>query len=135
MTSATYWLRTPQARQNALAAIQRAAEGMCITIAEPRRRNIQNDAAHAALQDIANQLQWHGRKLSVLVWKRLTIASFLRELGERVELIPALDGNGFDVIYEHSSEFGIKKCSAWIEWIYAFGTQNGVVFRDKGHSG
>jgi hypothetical protein len=100
---------------------------------EPRTPE-QNDHAHAALTDISRQLQWHGKKLNVLTWKRLTMAAFLREIGHQPELIPALDGNGFDVIFEHSSKLGKKKFSAWLEWIYAFGTQNKVVFRDRHHA-
>jgi hypothetical protein len=72
-------------------------------IEDEPRSEIQNDHAHAALTDISRQLQWHGKKLNVL-------------------------------IFEHSSKLGKKKFSAWLEWIYAFGATNGVVFRDKHHA-
>jgi hypothetical protein len=134
MTSATYWLRTPQARQNAREAILVAPETYVCRIEDEPRTPEQNDHAHAALTDISRQLQWHGKKLNVLTWKRLTMAAFLREIGHQPELIPALDGNGFDVIFEHSSKLGKKKFSAWLVWIYAFGTQNKVVFRDRHHA-
>ena len=65
----------------------------------------------------------------MLTWKRLVTASWLREQGEQPELIPALDGNGFDVIFEKTSKLGKKKFSALIEWTTAFAVQNGVEFK------
>ncbi len=133
MTWATFWLRTPEARQNAREAILVAPGGYVCQIMDEPRTDAQNDHAHAALTDISQQVKWHGKKLSVLIWKRLTMAAFLREMGQQPELIPALDGNGFDVIFEHSSKLGKRKFSAWLEWIYAFGTEQHVVFRDRHH--
>ncbi len=127
-----FWLNGPSGHQIAARAVLAGPEGYRVTI-EDARTDAQNDHAHAALTDIAQQVNWHGKKLNVLTWKRLTMAAFLREIGHQPELIPALDGNGFDVIFEHSSKLGKRKFSAWLEWIYAFGTQNGVVFRDKVH--
>ena len=37
-------------------------------------------------------------------------------------LIPALDGNGMDVIYEKTSHMGVKQMTGLIEWNYAFGS-------------
>ncbi len=130
---ATFRLSTPMVRQACCKAVLGAPEGMVCEIKEDARNLQQNAAAHAALQDIADQMQWHGKTLSVLVWKRLTMASFLREIGHQPELLPALDGNGFDVVFERTSKLGKKQFSAWLEWIYAFGTQNGVMFRDRQH--
>lgn len=114
-----------------MASVLAAPEGYVVTIEEETRSLEQNSAAHAALTDIAEQVTWHGKKFNVLTWKRLTQASFLREQGEQVEMIPALDRNGFDVIYEKSSKWGKKKFSAWMEWIYFFGAQNDVVFKEQ----
>ncbi len=118
----------------ASSAVSRAPEGWEIILREPTRNADQNAALHAALTDIAKQVQWHGKKFNVLTWKRLTMASFLRELGQQPELIPALDGNGFDVIFERTSKLGVKKFSAYLEWVYAFGTQNGCKFKDVHHA-
>lgn len=122
-------LVTPIARKNAVAAVLAAPEGYVVTIEEETRTLEQNSAAHAILTDIMEQVTWKGQRFNLVTWKRLTQASFLRDQGEQVEMIPALDGNGFDVIYEKSSKWGKKKFSAWIEWIYAFGAQNGVKFQ------
>lgn len=124
-----FYLRTPQARQSAREAILTAPEGYVVEIHEETRSLEQNDHAHAALTDIAKQVEWHGKKLTVLTWKRLTMAAFLREIGHQPELIPALDGNGFDIVFEHSSKLGKRKFAAWVEWLYAFGAEHRVAFR------
>ncbi len=130
---ARFRLSTPQARQNASRACLEAPADYICEISEETRTLEQNSHAHAALTEIARHVTWHGQRFDVLTWKRLTQASFLREQGEAVRLIPALDGNGFDIIYEKTSRWGKKKFAAWLEWVYAFGAEHGVVFRDVHH--
>jgi hypothetical protein len=103
---------------------------MVLRQAESLRSIEQNAKAHAMLSDISKQVTWHGVKLSVEVWKRLTIAAMLREIGEKPILVPALDGCGIDIIYEKSSKLGVKKTVLWIEWLYMFGAENNVVWKD-----
>lgn len=105
--------------------------GCIVTIRPPNRTLEQNALLHAALTDIAEQVEWKGQRFSVIVWKRLCTASWLRERGESPELIPALDGNGFDVIYEHTSEMTVAQLSEFLEWCFAFGAENGVTFKEK----
>lgn len=128
---ASFRLSTPQARQNACRTTAHAPEGYLVEIKEPTRTDLANKALHAALTDLAKQFKWHGQSLSVTIWKRLCTGAMLREQGKPVTMIPALDGNGFEVIYEPTSKMGVKMMSDLIEWVYAFGTQNGVVFRDR----
>ena len=49
---------------------------------------------NAVLTDIAKQVKWHGQAFDVVTWKRLCMASWLREKNEQPQLIPALDGKG-----------------------------------------
>ncbi len=126
---ATFRLANASIRQRAIWAVSKAPEGYMVEIREATRSKEQNAALHAALQDIAEQLPWHGRKLSVDVWKRLCTASWLREEGEQPELIPALDGHGFDIIFEHTSKMTVKQLSSLLDWCLMFGAQNGVTFK------
>ncbi len=105
--------------------------GHFISITPPTRGLKQNDAIHGKLRDIAEQVEWHGRKLTVDIWKRLCMAAWLREEGEAPDLVPALDGNGFDVIYNHTSKLTIAQASRFLEWISAFGAEHGVKFNDQ----
>jgi hypothetical protein len=98
--------------------------------AKPENRSLdQNALLHAALTDIANQVVWHGQKLSMEVWKRLCVASWLRENNENPMLIPALDGHGVDIIFEKTSKLSTKQCASLVEWCFAFGAEHGVNFR------
>jgi hypothetical protein len=105
--------------------------GHFISIEAPTRGLKQNSAYHTALRDIAEQVEWHGRKLSELTWKRLTMASWLRSHGFQPELIPALDGNGFDIVFEHSSKLKIPEMSELLMWTYQFGDEQGVKFKER----
>ena len=91
----------------------------------------QNAKLHSILNDISEQVVWQGMKFSVTVWKRLCMASYLREKGKSPLLIPALDGEGIDIVYERSSRLSVETMSELIEWCYCFGAENGVMFRSN----
>lgn len=97
-----------------------------VSITEQDRSIEQNARLHAMLSDIAHQVEWHGQKFNITVWKRLCTAAWLREEGEQPLLVPALDGQGFDLIFERTSKLSVKKCAALITWIEAFGTEHQV---------
>ncbi|KPY33186.1 recombination protein NinB [Pseudomonas syringae] len=97
-----------------------------IVIKDQDRSGEQNRLLHKLLTQVADQVEWHGKKLSVTVWKRLCTAAWLREEGHNAMLVPALDGNGFDMIFEHTSKLTVKQCASLITWVEAFGSQSGV---------
>lgn len=108
---------------------QAAASGkpLIVTITEDDKRSAaQNRMMHSMFGDLHKQVKWHGKLLTALTWKRLCMAAYLREINEKPELIPALDGNGFDVIYERTSSLGVRKGSGLIEWTGAFGAEHDV---------
>lgn len=106
-----------------------------IVIKDLDRSAEQNKLLHARLTDIANQVEHAGRKWDVLVWKRLLTAAWLREAGERPQMIPALDGHGFDVVYERTSKLSLKQCAELLDWIEAFGGEHQVRWTAKDHWG
>lgn len=106
-----------------------------VAITDEDRTAEQNAKLHAMLTDISHQVEHAGKKWNVLIWKRLCTASWLRELGENATLIPALDGNGFDVIYEKTSRLGVKRCASLIEWVAAFGAEHDVKWTQKDNWG
>lgn len=134
-------LRNPQQAKQAMDSLYvefkphlLAGHEFSLSVKPKTRSTAQNALLHAALSDIASQLEWHGKKLNIEVWKRLCVASWLRERKESPDLIPALDGNGFDVIYEKTSKLSTTQCSDLVEWCFAFGVENGVKFRAvEGH--
>jgi hypothetical protein len=106
-----------------------------VTVADDDRSAEQNAMLHKLLTDISRQVEHAGKKWNVLIWKRLCTAAWMREEGESVQLIPALDGNGFDIIFEHTAKLGVKKCASLIEWILAFGAEHQVKWTAKDNHG
>lgn len=102
-----------------------------VTLGRPTRNSDQNAKLHAMLADLSKQVEWHGQKLSVEVWKRLCVAAYLRDNSETPILVPALDGNGFDVIYEKTSKMSVKEMAELIEWIYMFAAECNVVWSER----
>ena len=93
------------------------------------RSMLQNALLHAVITDIAKQVKWHGQSFDVVTWKRLCMASWLREKNEQPQLIPALDGKGFDIIFERTSQLNTKDCADFCTWCLAFGDENNVNFK------
>lgn len=133
--SDTFRLVHDTARRLAQNAIVAAPDGWVVTLKEPTRNTEQNAYLHKILSEIAKQVEWHGRKLSLDTWKRLCTAAWLRELGESPEMIPALDGHGFDVIFEKTSKLTIKQCASLIDWCSAFAAEHHVVLPARTYTG
>jgi hypothetical protein len=104
-----------------------------IVIKDLDRSSDQNRLLHKLLTQVSEQVLWHGQKLSVVVWKRLCTAAWLREDGHSPMLVPALDGHGIDMIFEHTSQLSVKQCASLITWVEAFGSQQGVKWSAQDH--
>lgn len=61
--------------------------------------------------------------------RRLTLA-WLKESQQPVEVITDLDGADFGLLLPHTSDLTTAQFASLCEWILAFGTTNGVTFRD-----
>lgn len=100
---------------------------------EEDRSAEQNKKLHAMLADIARQVEHAGMKWDVTIWKRLCTAAWLRERGASIQMIPAIDGQGVDVLYEPTSKLSMKKCAELILWVEAFGAEHDVKWTQKDH--
>lgn len=96
-----------------------------------KRSTLQNALLHAVLTDISKQIKWHGQAFDVVTWKRLCMAAWLRENNQKPLMIPALDGHGYDVIFEHTSKLSVSQCADFCTWCIAFGDEHGVKFRQR----
>jgi hypothetical protein len=133
MTDAqTFRLVHAAARDGATRAVKTAPDGYVCVVRPPNRSLDQNALLHDALSDIASQVEWKGHRFTLDVWKRLCMASWIRERGGHPEMIPALDGNGFDIVYERTSKLTVGQMSEFLEWVTAFGAQNAVTFGKLG---
>ncbi len=71
-------LNNANARSAAVSAIWDAPDGYVCQILPAKRTSPQNAILHAALTDIAEQVEWHGQKLEIEDWKRLLTAAWCR---------------------------------------------------------
>ena len=88
----------------------------------------ENALLHALLSHIANQLEWAGKKRDVETWKRLITAAWCRARNEQVELLPAIDGHGVDIVFRRTSQLTRGECAELIEFLYAWAAEAGVQF-------
>jgi hypothetical protein len=87
------------------------------------RSNDQNARMWAMLTDIATQVVWHGQKLTPEEWKDMATAALKRQ-----RVVPGIDG-GFVVLGARTSRMTIAEMAELMEFLDAFGVQQGVRFR------
>lgn len=105
---------------------------LVLTVKKETRSLKQNAALHATLSDIAEQLEWAGAKRDTDCWKRLLVSAWLRARGESVEVLPAVDGHGIDVVFRHTSKLTTAECGELLDYVAAWAIEHGVELRDAG---
>jgi hypothetical protein len=96
-----------------------------------RERTTEKNAhLHALLGEIAQQKQWAGKWLDIEAWKRLLVAAYERTKGAAVEIYPAIDGAGFDVVYRRTSRMSQEEIRDLILFVEAWAIDNGVKLRE-----
>ena len=83
----------------------------------------QNRLMWANLEDIAQQVIWHGLKLDKWEWKDVLTAGLKKQ-----KIVPGIEG-GFVVIGARTSKMSIAEMNELIELSTMFGAQQGVKFR------
>lgn len=97
-----------------------AEHRLTLEVKPEKRNNEQNALLHAILTEIAETREWAGQKRDVEVWKRLLTAAWLRTRGESVEVLPAIDGHGIDVVFRRTSTLTKAECAELITYIEAW---------------
>lgn len=114
------------ARQMAMQAIRNAPDGWIVEVKQATRSLEENSLLHALITQISRTQEWAGKKHDVETWKRLLVAAWCRVHGSAVEILPALDGHGVDIVPVRTSKLTKKECADLIEYIYAWGADNGI---------
>ena len=107
-----------------------AGAGLELQIKRSTRSTKQNALLHALLTDISKQMEWAGKKRDVECWKRLLTAAWLRARGEPLEMLPAVDGHGADILFRRTSELTKAECAELCDYIMAWAIDNGIALRD-----
>lgn len=103
-----------------------AGHRLILEIRLENRSDKQNRLLHSRFGDIAKHIEWCGCKRDTDTWKRLLTAAWLRARGESIELLPAIDGHGVDVVFRHTSKLTRAECVELSEYIFAWGSEREV---------
>lgn len=104
----------------------------------------QEEKYHAMIGDISRQMLYHGEKLDAESWKRLLVEAFVQVMretaqaenkpdpfGGQARLLMSLDGQRVVQLGVQTRRFRKDIASEFIEYLYAYGTENGVKFTGK----
>lgn len=103
-----------------------AQQRLVVEVRTETRSLAENAMLHALLGEIAKTVPWAGQKRPAEVWKRLMVASWLRARGQSVEVLPALDGHGIDVVYTPTSTLTKAEAADLIEFVLCWSAEHGV---------
>ncbi|WP_212408553.1 recombination protein NinB [Erwinia sp. E602] len=128
MNKQTYFLIDNVRRQNCTEFIRQLPTNpdtpLVVTIQERTRTLDQNAKLWACLNDVSEQVNWHGRKLTSEEWKHVFTAALKRQ-----DVVPGIDG-GFVVLGQSTSRMTVGEMRDLIELISAFGADHDVRFGD-----
>jgi len=114
------------ARLGAKQAIDESPDGYSVEIGPVTRSKAQNAKLHTLISKIAKTQEWAGAKRDIETWKRLLTAAWLRARGEAIEMLPALDGKGVDIVFRHTSQLSVNEMIEEIEYIQAWAIDQGI---------
>lgn len=120
MAGYTFSLLTSADRDKAKAVVDRAPWGSSVVVKGPGRTLDQNAKMHAMLTDIS-LAQPLGKKKTPDMWK----AIIMHACGWSSQFEEGLDGQPFPIGYR-SSKLTKAQMSELIEFMYAFGAENGI---------
>jgi hypothetical protein len=126
MSRATLVLANDEFREKAIRWIRGLPAFTRVEFKAPKRTLPQNAKMWIMLTEVAEQLPWHGMKLTADDWKLI----FLDGLKSELRLVPNMAGNGFVNLGRSSSDLSVPEMADLIELIGAFGASNGVKFND-----
>lgn len=126
MSRALITLRGAVDRERVARWAAQAPAGTRVEFKETKRSLPQNDRMWAMLTDIATQKEHCGRKYTPEIWKCLLMHAWGRE----AKFIPALDGEGVVPMVYRSSDLSKAEMTELIEFMFSWGAQNGIAFKD-----
>lgn len=93
----------------------------------PETRSLrQNRLLWQRLTDLSQQVTWHGMKLAPEDFKVMLTAARKAQ-----RAVPAIDGKGFVVLGEQTSQMTVAEMTELLDLIDAFGAEHEVKFKDQ----
>ena len=128
MNKQTFILVNANVYERAAWAVKQATEGYVVTIQEPTRTLEQNSKFHSMCGDIAKSpIEWAGKRRSTQQWKVLLVSGHAIATKIGSEMVPGLEGE-FVNLRESTASMGVKRLSSLIEYTYAWGSNNEVIW-------
>jgi hypothetical protein len=127
-----YVLAHPEARRRAKQFIDVAPDGWQVECRPPRRNSASNAALHSMLGKIAARVPWAGKMREIETWKRLLVAAWCRSQNDGVEILPALDGNGIDIVFRKTSQMTQDEMRDLLGYIEAWAAEQPEMQKDDG---
>lgn len=134
MSRAVLILNSDETRKKAAQWVSFAPAGTRLEFKRGNRTIPQNSRLWALLTDVADQLPWHGQKLTPEDYKLIFLDALRRELKQEMRMAPSLDGTGFVPLGTSSSKLTVSEMSDLMSIIEEFGARHGVAFRDQGQA-
>lgn len=101
----------------------RLGQRLEIEVREERRSEPQNDLLHPRIREIAKRTKWAGKLRDEETWKRLLVAAWCRTRGESVEILPALDGHGVDIVPARTSKLSKAQTTDLLDYVEAWAAE------------
>ena len=95
-----------------------------VTVSEETRTLAQNRLMWDMLGDVSKQVVWHGVKMKDSEWK-----DFFSAILKGQKSVPNLEGTGFVILGQSTSNMPISEMSDMIELMSAFGAERDVRFK------
>jgi hypothetical protein len=109
-----------------------AGRKLVLTLTEESKTREQEEKYHAMIGEIAKQAEHLGAKWNATDWKRLLVQKFCKDYAlAGGQIIPNLDGDGIVQLDYQTRNFNKEQGSNFIEWLHAWGAENGIVFNDQ----
>ena len=105
-------------------------EGHVVTIGPPTRTLQQNALLHPLLTHISRQKEWMGKKRSMLQWKVIMVSAHAYATSGFAEMVIGIEGEVVN-LRESTAAMSDKRFSSLIEYVLAWGANNGVIFGDE----
>ena len=144
MAKQTIFLIDKQRKNYAKELIDQAPEDYVCEIKPRVKTRDQEEKYHAMLGDIARQCKQFNQHFSLDDWKRLCVDMFRRDCIENdidklaeywrkneFKVVPSLDGKGTVILGMQTRVFPKYVAMAFIEWLYAFGADRDVKWKDN----
>lgn len=129
-----FFLRSSQVRLNCIEFIKELPtddKKPLVVKIQPMTRSLeQNSKLHALLSDISKQCEFNGKKRDIDTWKMIMVSAHTVATGGQVEITTGLEGEDIN-LRESTAKMSVKRSASLIEYITAWGVENGVKFNDK----